>query len=112
MRNGVQVKPTNPRSDRAGSFDAGAPEAALVLISIYLLFQDRRFAAGLSLMAQFCAVFLVPLLVHATQFVTNVRFWDLSDRWDELAGWQRGTCSRSQGRPAVPPMSSRILPWT
>jgi hypothetical protein len=138
------VKPTDPRSDRAGSFDEGAPEAApirafwawvparlerilgrgeqrqeratglprlretqprnaalrgmswsaplaaLVLISIYVLSQDRRFAAGLSLMAQFSAVFLVPLLVHATQFVTNVRFWDLSDRWDELAGWQRG----------------------
>ena len=32
----------------------------------------------------------MPFLVHATEVVTNVRFWDLAVRWDELEGWQRG----------------------
>ena len=66
------------------------PLAALTMFSVYAFSQDNRFDPVLKLFGQFSAVFLVPLLVHATQFVTNVRFWDLSDRWDELAGWQRG----------------------
>ena len=68
-----------------------APLAALTMYAVYVLSQDGRFEPAFKLFGQFSAVFLVPLFVHATQFVTNVRFWDLSDRWDELAGWQRGT---------------------
>lgn len=30
------------------------------------------------------------LLAGVLQFVTGVRFDELSDRWDHLAGWQRG----------------------
>jgi len=67
-----------------------APLAALTVFSVYVLSQDSRFDPVLKAFGQFSAVFLVPLFVHATQFVTNVRFWDLSDRWDELEGWQRG----------------------
>ena len=66
------------------------PLAALTVFSVYLFSQDRRFDPVTRLLGQFSGVLLVPLLVHATEAVTNVRFWDLSDRWDELEGWQRG----------------------
>ena len=81
---------TEPRDASLRGMLWSAPLAALTVFSIYVLSQDSRFDPVFRLFGQFSAVFVVPLLVHAAQFVTNVRFWDLSDRWDELAGWQRG----------------------
>ena len=81
---------TEPRDTALRGMLWSAPLAALMVFSVYLLSQDSRFDPVFGLFGQFSAVFLVPLLVHATQFVTNVQFWELSDRWDELAGWQRG----------------------
>jgi hypothetical protein len=66
------------------------PLAALMILSVYLLSHHDRFEGVLQLLGQLGGLVLVPLLVHATQFVTNVWFSDLSGRWDELAGWQRG----------------------
>jgi hypothetical protein len=62
----------------------------VTLLSVYLLSQVPGLDGAFKLIGPFSATLLVPFFVHATQFATNVRFWDLSDRWDELAGWQRG----------------------
>lgn len=79
-----------PRDASLRGMSWSAPLAALTLFSAYVLSRDSRFDPAFRLFGQFSAVLLVPLLVHATQFATNVRFQDLSARWDQLAGWQRG----------------------
>jgi hypothetical protein len=81
---------TEPRDAALRGMLWSAPLAGLTIFAVYALAQDGRFEAGFKLFGQFSAVFLVPLFVHATQLVTNVQFWELSNRWDELAGWQRG----------------------
>jgi hypothetical protein len=69
----------DPRDSALGKMLWSAPLAALTLLAVYALSQWGKFA----------------FLVHGTEVITNVRFWDLSDRWDELAGWQRGILGTS-----------------
>jgi len=80
----------DPRDSALGKMLWSAPLAALTLLAVYALSQWGKFDVGFKLAGPFIAIFLVPFLVHGTEVITNTRFWDLSDRWDELAGWQRG----------------------
>jgi hypothetical protein len=80
----------DPRDSALGKMLWSAPLAALTLFAVYALSQWGKFDAGFKLVGPFIAVLLVPFLVHGTEFITNVRFSDLSERWDQLTGWQRG----------------------
>ena len=87
---GPRLQEMEPRDAALRGMLWSAPLAALTVVAIYALSQDRRFEAALKLLGPFSALFLVPLLGHAVQLVTNVWSSELSDQWDELAGWQRG----------------------
>ena len=62
-----------PRDEALRAMLWSAPLAVLALVSVYMLSQDPRLDAAFKLIGQLSALFLVPLLVHATQLVTNVR---------------------------------------
>jgi hypothetical protein len=80
----------DPRDAALGKLPWSAPLAAAALFAVYALSRWGRFGAGFKLVGPLVAVLLVPGLVHLTEIVTNVRFRELSARWDQLAGWQRG----------------------
>jgi hypothetical protein len=90
-----RLQQMEPRDAALRGMGWSAPLAAVALCFVYALSQSNALGGGFKLLAQLAALLLVPLLFHATEFITNVRFWDLSDRWDELAGWQRGVLGTS-----------------
>jgi hypothetical protein len=57
---------------------------------MYGLSWSPRFAPALQLIVPVATALLVPCFVHLVECVTNVRFRNLAERWDELKGWQRG----------------------
>ncbi len=87
---GPQLQEMEPRDAALRGMLWSVPLGALTIFAVYVLSQDRRFEVFLKLLGPFSALCLVPLLVHAAQLVTNVWISELSERWDELAGWQRG----------------------
>ena len=87
---GPRLQEMEPRDAALRGMLWSAPLAALTILAVYVLSQDRRFEVFFKLLGPFSALLLVPLLGHAAQLVTNVWISELSERWDELAGWQRG----------------------